>query len=121
MLAAPVEISATTMTPGHQPVMLREVLELLAPRAGGRYLDATFGGGGHTGALLATTGTRVIALDRDSYRYALVSGPSRKYLWVLARDKQLPNATLQSLVTQAKQAGFDTDELIYVEHRRAPR
>ena len=30
MLAAPVEISATTMTPGHQPVMLREVLELLA-------------------------------------------------------------------------------------------
>lgn len=66
-------------------------------------------------------GYHIIALDRDSYRYALVSGPSRKYLWILARDKQLPRATLQSLVAQAKQAGFDTDELIYVEHRRAPR
>jgi 16S rRNA (cytosine1402-N4)-methyltransferase len=48
----------------HAPVLLAEVLEALEPRAGDVIVDATFGAGGYTRAVL-DTGATVIALDRD--------------------------------------------------------
>lgn len=48
----------------HEPVLAREVLEVLRPRPGELFLDGTLGGGGHSGLLLEA-GARVIALDKD--------------------------------------------------------
>ncbi len=52
------------MSGPHAPVLLDEVIEALAPRAGDVVIDATFGAAGYTRAILAT-GATVIALDRD--------------------------------------------------------
>ena len=52
------------MTAPHAPVLLDDVIEALAPKPGDVIIDATFGAGGYTRAILAT-GAQVIALDRD--------------------------------------------------------
>lgn len=49
----------------HIPVMLKEVLAALQPKKGEIYVDATFGNGGYTQAILENAGCKVIALDRD--------------------------------------------------------
>lgn len=51
----------------HVPVMLNEVIEALGARGGGMFLDCTFGGGGHTRAILdASPDSWVVAMDRDA-------------------------------------------------------
>jgi 16S rRNA (cytosine1402-N4)-methyltransferase len=49
----------------HEPVMVAEVLEHLAPGRGGLFIDCTVGGGGHARALLEAGATRLIGFDRD--------------------------------------------------------
>lgn len=49
----------------HIPVLLVEVIRALAPAAGETFIDATFGAGGYTGAILAAAACRVVAIDRD--------------------------------------------------------
>jgi 16S rRNA (cytosine1402-N4)-methyltransferase len=56
----------------HIPVLGRQAIGMLQPRAGGIYVDATFGAGGYSRAILDTTGSRVIGIDRD--RSAITAG-----------------------------------------------
>ncbi len=58
-------MTAASPQSGHKPVMLKEVIEALAPKNGGVYVDATFGAGGYTRAILAAADCVVYGFDRD--------------------------------------------------------
>ena len=52
----------------------------------------------------------------ESYQYALISGYNHSYLWILARQPQIPDAVKQRLIAKAQSLGFDTRQLIFVQH-----
>ena len=61
-------------------------------------------------------GYHIIALDKDQYTYAMVCGPKRDYLWILARQPVLDPDVLNRLIDKAAQAGFAVEDLIMVRH-----
>ena len=63
------------------------------------------------------SGYNVIAIDPE-YRYALVAGESLEYLWLLSRETGMPENIKQDYLQTAKAIGYDTDELLWVEHNR---
>ncbi|GBD44650.1 Ribosomal RNA small subunit methyltransferase H [bacterium HR40] len=97
------------MESGHLPVLLDEMLQALAPRDGGIYVDATFGGGGYSRAILAAARCRVVAIDRD--RAAVARGRA------LAQDEPrftMLEGTFGALDRLLAQAGIaDVDGVVF--------
>ena len=62
-------------------------------------------------------GYHVVALD-PQYRWSMVIGPDRDYLWILARDKQLSSEVRAQLLNQAHQLGIAVERLIWVAQGR---
>ena len=60
-----------SMSANHEPVMVAEVLEHLAPGRGGLFVDCTVGLGGHAARILDAGATRLIGLDRDPAALAI--------------------------------------------------
>ena len=58
----------------------------------------------------------IIDLDHEHYRYSLVCGPDRSYLWILARTPDLDRVVRERLLATAAAQGFATEKLIFVSH-----
>lgn len=63
------------------------------------------------------SGYNVIALDKN-YKYALVAGKNLDYLWILSREKSLPQNIKEEYLKIAQEIGFDTSKLIWVKHNK---
>ncbi|MCF3108270.1 lipocalin family protein [Niabella sp. CC-SYL272] len=81
---------------------------------------AKFTGDEHTGSLVVSffgpfyAGYNVIAID-PGYQYALVCGKSRKYLWLLSRQKTMPAAVKEHYLHIARDFGFPVSRLTWTQ------
>lgn len=58
----------------------------------------------------------IVALDPE-YKYALIMGKNVKYMWILSREKVIPDKTREEYLKIAKNTGFHIDDLIWVDHK----
>ena len=59
----------------------------------------------------------VFELDRDNYQDAFVCGPNTSYLWLLSRTPTVDQDVLTEFIEKAEKAGFETENLIYVNQQ----
>lgn len=91
----------------HVPVLLFPVMRVLAPQPGESFIDATFGAGGYTRALLAA-GARVLAVDRDPAAIARAHALAKDYPDQLS----VAQARFSQLEHIARDNGFAPDGVV---------
>lgn len=84
----------------HQPVLISEVISLLSPEPGKKYIDATIGGGGHTSRLLQA-GATVLGFDQDSQAIDHV-----KHRFPGNQNLSLAETNFIAIRSKAEQLGF---------------
>jgi apolipoprotein D and lipocalin family protein len=57
-----------------------------------------------------------LIIDTDYKTYTMISGPDHSYLWILSRTKRLEPKIQSRLIQKAKEVGFQTNKLIFVDH-----
>jgi apolipoprotein D and lipocalin family protein len=55
-------------------------------------------------------------IDIEDYTYALVAGDSLDYLWILSREKTIPDEIKERFLNKATGIGYDIQKLVWVEH-----
>ncbi len=58
----------------------------------------------------------IFELDKKEYQYAFVSGYNNSYLWLLSRNPTIEDEVKSRFIEKARNSGFDTEKLIFVEH-----
>ena len=106
----------------HAPVLLHEAVAALAPKAGDLIVDATFGGGGYTRALLEAADCKVVALDRDPDAIARAQAFARLAPWRLA-PRQGRFGDIETLVPEPVDAvaldlGVSSFQLDHIDPKR---
>lgn len=59
----------------------------------------------------------IFELDKTDYQYAFISGSNESYLWFLSRNPTVGNEIKQTFKNRAKELGFNTEELIWVNQK----
>lgn len=97
----------------HVPVLLDAVLAGLHPEAGGRYVDATLGGGGHTAAILQASSPdgKVLGIDTDTD--ALMA--AGEALAQFGGRVQLTHGNFRNIAELARSHGFDSVDGILID------
>ncbi len=62
----------------------------------------------------------VFELDQKDYQYAVISGPNKSYLWILARKPEIEPELRDKLISQAAALGFDTTKLVFPKQSSPP-